>query len=105
MFLNIDFDDQLAVASILLEGWAQPLVEFLSQYFTIHKDMLRLDYSHISPDNHVFTGWKREQFKDEFKYAAQQGQIALTLKVLGHGSTGIENSSSILDPNSYRCSA
>ncbi|EKN3580386.1 hypothetical protein FG427_004000 [Yersinia enterocolitica] len=103
MFLNIDFDDQLAVASISLEGWAQPLVEFLSQYFTIHKDMLRLDYSHISPDNHVFTGWKREQFKDEFKYAAQQGQIALTLKVLGHGSTGIENSSSILDPNSYRC--
>ena len=34
--------------------------------------------------------------------AAQQGQIALTLKILGHGSTGIEKLSSILDPNSYR---
>ncbi|MGS3629044.1 hypothetical protein ACLFKX_06675 [Enterobacter hormaechei] len=38
----------------------------------------------------------------KFRDASQQGQIALTLKILGHGSTGIENSSSILEPNSYQ---
>lgn len=109
MFINIDFDDQLAVASISLEGWAQPLVELLSQYFIIHKDMLRLDYSHLSTEDrslgvmvwpHRLTD--REHFMSEFRDASQQGQIALTLKILGHGSTGIENSSSILDPNSYQ---
>ncbi|HGM5996259.1 hypothetical protein ACTJJ6_21665 [Serratia sp. 22278] len=110
MFVNIDFDDKLEAASILLEGWAQPLVEFLARYFTIHKDMLRLDYSHLSTENLRFTdtSWlynsqtEREHFTAEFVAAAQQGQIALTLKILGHGSTGIEKSSSILDPNSYR---
>lgn len=110
MFVNIDFDDKLEAASISLEGWAQPLVEFLARYFTIHKDMLRLDYSHLSTENLRFTdtSWpynsqtEREHFTAEFVAAAQQGQIALTLKILGHGSTGIEKSSSILDPNSYR---
>lgn len=109
MFLNIDFDDQLAVVSISLEGWAQPLVELLSQYFIIHKDVLHLDYSHLSTEdrNVRVMAWShrltdREYFMSEFSDAAQQGQIALTLKILGHGSTGIENSSSILDPNSYR---
>lgn len=72
--------------------------------------MLRLDYSHLSTENLRFTdtSWlynsqtEREHFTAEFVAAAQQGQIALTLKILGHGSTGIEKSSSILDPNSYR---
>ena len=40
LFVNIDFDNQSAVASISLEGWAQPLVEFLTQYFTIQEDTL-----------------------------------------------------------------
>lgn len=110
MFVKIDFNDQLAVASISLEGWAQPLVEFLAEYFTIHNDTLRLDYSHLSTKNHTFiaTYWprnsqtEREHFIDEFNYAAQQGQIALTLNILGQGSTGIETSSSILNPDSYR---
>lgn len=110
MFVNIDFDDQLEAASVSLEGWAQPLVEFLARYFTIHKDMLRLDYSHLSTENLRFsdTSWpynsqtEREHFTAEFVAAAKQGQIALTLKIIGHGSTGIEKSSSILDPNSYR---
>lgn len=110
MFANIDFDDQLAVASISLEGWAQPLVEFLAEYFTIHNDTLRLDYSHLSTKNHTSdaTYWphnsqtEREYFIEEFNYAAQQGQIALTLNILGQGSTGIETSSSISNPDSYR---
>lgn len=110
LFVNIDFDNQSAVASISLEGWAQPLVEFLARYFTIQEDMLRLDYSHLSTKNLIDTAksWpcssqtELEHFMIEFEDAAQQGQIALTLKILGHGSTGIEKSSSILDPNSYR---
>ena len=110
LFVNIDFDNQSAVASISLEGWAQPLVEFLARYFTIHKDMLHLDYSHLSTEKLRFsdTSWpynsqtEREHFTAEFVAAAKQGQIALTLKIIGHGSTGIEKSSSILDPNSYR---
>lgn len=110
LFVNIDFDNQSAVASISLEGWAQPLVEFVAQYFTIHKDMLHLDYSHLSTEypSVPVRNWicssqtEREHFMFEFENAAQQGQIALTLKILGHGSTGIEKSSSILDPNSYR---
>ncbi|WNN63362.1 hypothetical protein [Enterobacter hormaechei] len=108
--INIDFDDKLEAASISLEGWAQPLVEFLARYFIIHKDMLRLDYSHLSTENLRFsdTSWpynsqtEREHFMAEFMAAAKQGQIALTLKIIGHGSTGIEKSSSISDPNSYR---
>ncbi|AMB76801.1 hypothetical protein [Pantoea ananatis] len=110
LFVNIDFDNQSAVASISLEGWAQPLVEFLARYFTIQEDMLRLDYSHLSTKNLIDTAesWpcssqtELEHFMIEFEDAAQQGQIALTLKILGHRSTGIEKSSSILDPNSYR---
>lgn len=110
LFVNIEFENQSAVASISLEGWAQPLVEFLARYFTIHKDMLHLNYSHLSTDNPSVTGmnrlWssqtEREHFMSEFEDAAQKGQIALTLKILGHGATGIEKSSSILDPNSYR---
>lgn len=110
LFVNIDFENRSAVASISLEGWAQPLVEFLARYFTIHKDMLHLNYSHLSTDNPIVTvtNWlcssqtEREHFMSEFEDAAQQGQIALTLKILGHGATGIEKSSSILDQNSYR---
>ena len=111
MFVNIDFDNKSAVASISLEGWAQPLVEFLARYFTIHKDMLHLDYSHLSTENSGVrvTHWlygsqtEREHFIYEFENAAQHGQIALTLKILGHGPTGIEKSRSILDQTSYRC--
>ena len=108
LLVNIDFDNQSTVASISLEGWDQPLVEFLSRYFTIQEDILRLDYSHLSTKNLITAkSWpyrsqtEREHFTFEFKDAAQQGQIALTLKILGHGSAGIEKSSSILDPNSY----
>ncbi|HBQ6836646.1 TPA: hypothetical protein MFH03_005164 [Klebsiella pneumoniae] len=111
MFVNIDFDNKSAVASISLEGWAQPLVDFLARYFTIHKDMLHLDYSHLSTENSGVRvtdwlyGWhtEREHFIYEFENAAQHGQIALTLKILGHGPTGIERSRSILDQTSYRC--
>ncbi|MEI7253001.1 hypothetical protein WCU77_22300 [Pectobacterium versatile] len=111
LFVNIKFDDQLAVASISLEGWAQSLVEFLARYFTVHENMLRLDYSHLSTENLsvTVTSWPcssqtdREHFMVEFEGAAQQGHIALILKILGHGYTGIEKSSSILDPDAYRC--
>lgn len=110
MLVNINFDDQLAVASISLEGWAQPLVEFLERYFNVHEDMLRLDYCHLSAvDSSVSFVWpsnlqtERQHFVSEFVNAAQQGQIALTLKILGHGSTGIEKSCSIMYPDAYRC--
>ncbi|HGU9824350.1 TPA: hypothetical protein ACNFPD_003456 [Enterobacter cancerogenus] len=111
MFVNIDFDDQREVAKISLEGWAQPLVEFLARYFTIHNGMLNLNYSHLSTknlsssvtDRIYFAQNDREHFKLEFEYVAQQGQIALTLEILGQGSKDIEKSSSILDSNSYRC--
>lgn len=109
MFINIDFDDQKGIASISLEGWAQPLVELLSQYFIIDKEMLCLNYSHLSTEDRSLgvMAWQdlltaREHFMSKFRDASQQGQIALTLKILGHGSTGIENSSSILEPNSYQ---
>lgn len=111
MSVKIDFEKKSPVASISLEGWAQPLVEFLERYFTIDKDMLHLDYSHLLTENSStsVTHWKydsltaRENFIHEFEIAAQDGQIALTLKILGHGSTGIEKSCSILNQTSYRC--
>ncbi|WP_323634577.1 hypothetical protein [Pectobacterium polaris] len=110
LLVNINFDDQLAVASISLEGWAQPLVEFLERYFNVHEDMLRLDYCHLSAvDSSVSFVWppnlqtERQHFVSEFVNAAQQGQIALTLKILGHGSTGIEKSPSILYLDAYQC--
>lgn len=73
--------------------------------------MLHLDYSHLSTENSGVrvTHWlygsqtEREHFIYEFENAAQHGQIALTLKILGHGPTGIEKSRSILDQTSYRC--
>ncbi|MBB1525352.1 hypothetical protein H4Q82_02420 [Pectobacterium carotovorum subsp. carotovorum] len=108
MFVNISFDKEKAIASIPLAGWAIPLVEQLGRYFNICEGMLRLDYSHLPTENLSITSWlcssqiDREHFMAEFEDVAQQGQIALTLKILGYGPMEIESSSSILDPDAYR---
>ncbi|MGJ7573614.1 hypothetical protein ACSFBX_24020 [Variovorax sp. RB2P76] len=109
MSVEISFDNELAVASILLTDWAPPLVEHLGRYFDVREGMLRLDYAHLSADKiSVAPRWfwnsenDREHFVFEFKAAALQGPMALTVAILGHGSTGVENSSSILDQDAYR---
>ena len=108
MSVKISFDNELAVASIPLADWAPPLVEHLGRYFDVSEGILRLDYAHLSAENSSDTSnwlWMPltdcENFAFEFKYAARQGPIALTLAILGHGSTGIKGSSSILDENAY----
>ncbi|KII32984.1 hypothetical protein NL64_10260 [Pseudomonas fluorescens] len=108
MSVKISFDNELAVACIPLADWAPPLVEHLGRYFEVREGILRLDYAHLSAENtSVTSNWLRmsltdcENFVFEFKYAARQGPIALTLAILGHGSTGIKGSSSILDENAY----
>lgn len=108
MSVKISFDNELAVVSIPLADWAPPLVEHLGRYFDVSEGILRLDYAHLSTENSsVKSNWlmmsltDRANFEFEFKYAAQQGPIALTLVILGHGSAGIKGSSSILDENAY----
>lgn len=108
--MKISFDNELAVASIPLANWAPPLVEHLGRYFDVREGILRLDYAHLSVDNaSVRSDWlwqsltDREGFVFEFSEAARQGPMALTLAILGHGSTGIKGSSSILDESAYRC--
>lgn len=108
----ICFDKELAVASIPLADLAPPLVEHLRRYFDIHEDMLRLDYAHLSTEKTGTIFWEfddrqsaRERFVAAFEEAAQHGPIALTLAILGHGSTGIMGSSSILDKNTYASAA
>jgi len=107
--VKISFDNEIAVASILLADWAPALVEYLRRHFDVREEMLRLDYAHLSAENRgVKSHWlsnlmtARERFVYEFESAARQGPIALTLTILGHGSTGIEGSSSILDQDTYR---
>lgn len=106
--MKISFDNELAVASVPLTDWAPPLVEHLGRYFDVSEGILQLDYAHLSAENTSDTyNWLGisltgcENFAFEFKHAAQQGPIALTLAILGHGSTGIKGSSSILDENAY----
>ncbi len=108
MSVKISFDNELAVASIPLADWAPPLVEHLERYFDVREGILRLDYAHLSADNtSVTSDWlgmsltNCKSFVFEFERAARQGPIALTLAILGHGSTGIKGSSSILDENAY----
>lgn len=107
--VEINFNNELAVADIMLTDWAPPLVEYLGRYFAIHEDMLRLDYAHLSAENvSLESYWQfnglpdRDRLVLELKSAALQGPIALTLKIIGHGYTGIKNSSSILNPDAYQ---
>ncbi|KPG96269.1 hypothetical protein [Pseudomonas sp. RIT-PI-r] len=108
MSVKISFDNELAVASIALAGWAPPLIDHLARYFDVGEGMLRLDYAHLSAENtRVDWDWlvtsttERENFTVKFDHAARQGAITLTLAILGHGSTGIQGSSSILDEDAY----
>lgn len=106
MSLEISFDNELAVASIQLADWDPPLVEHLRRYFDTHEDMLRLNYAHLSTEKVGTNFWgindsQRERFVAAFEEAARHGPIALTLAILGHGSTGIMASSSILDQHAY----
>jgi hypothetical protein len=107
--VKICFDKDLAVASILLVDWASPLVEHLQRYFVVRENMLRLDYSHLPvEDTTIASHWQqnlrkdREHFVLAFGVAARHGPVALTLTILGHGSTGISNSKSIQNANTYR---
>lgn len=109
MSVEISFDKESAVASIPLANWAPPLVEHLGRYFDAREGVLRLDYAHLSAEDSSGArrfqwDWRtdRERLVFEFEDAARQGPIALTLAILGHGSTGIEESSSILDREAYR---
>ncbi|WP_305804455.1 hypothetical protein [Stenotrophomonas sp. YIM B06876] len=109
MSVKIDFDNELAIASIPLTDWAPPLVEHLERYFDVSEGMLRLDYSHLSAEKtrskfHGTCGSQTvvDRFVFEFEIAALQGPLALTLAILGHGSTRIKDSSSILDQDAYR---
>ncbi len=106
--MKISFDTELAVASIPLAGWAPPLVDHLSRYFDVREGILRLDYAHLSAENsRVEWDWlvtsppERENFTVKLEHAARQGAMTLTLAILGHGSTGIKGSSSILDEEAY----
>ncbi|WNZ77773.1 hypothetical protein [Pseudomonas sp. P105] len=108
MSVKISFDNELAVASIPLADWAPPLVEHLGRYFDVREGTLRLDYAHLSAENtSVRARWLWQSLTDrggfafEFECAARQGPMELTLAILGHGSTGIKGSSSILDENAY----
>lgn len=109
MRVEISFDEESAVACIPLNDWACPLVEHLGRYFDIRDGVLRLDYAHLSVEDNLSASrflWDgrtvREHFLIEFEAAARQGPIALTLAILGHGSTGIEESSSVLHREAYR---
>lgn len=106
--VKINFDNELAVASILLADWAPPLIEHLGRYFDVREGMLRLDYAHLSTENiSDASNWllnsfsDRQRFEFELQSTAMNGPIALTLSILGYGSIGIKDSSSILDRNAY----
>lgn len=109
MSVKISFDDELAVASILLADWAPALVEYLGRYFDVREDMLRLDYVHIPSERvSVAFDWLsdvltvRQRFVYQLKSVAKEGPIAMVLTLLGHESTEIRDSSSILDQDAYR---
>jgi len=106
--VNISFDNELAVASILLVDWAPPLVEHLGRYFDVRDGILRLNYAHLSAERTC--DWTdglwvspayRERVVSELEEVAREGAIALTLKLLGHGCTWVKDSSSILDQDAY----
>ena len=106
--MEISFDHELAVASIQLAGWAPELVDHVRRYFDIQEGMIRLDYAHLSGEKTnaslFWSDWtnnEREQLEFELKIAAREGPIATSLVLLGRGNSGIKNSSSILDPNTY----
>lgn len=107
--MKISFDDELAVASILLADWAPALVEYLGRYFDVREDMLRLDYVHIPSERvSVAFDWLsdvltvRQRFVYQLESVAKEGPIAMVLTLLGHESTEIRDSSSILDQDAYR---
>jgi hypothetical protein len=109
--VEISFNNETSVAEIMLTDWAPALVDYLRRYFTICEDRLRLDYSHLPPDNiSPESYWQRNVLaeRDRFVFvlnaAAQQGPVALTLTILGHRSSDIQDSSSILNRDTY-CSA
>ena len=108
MSVEISFDNESGVASIPLANWAPSLVEYLGRYFDARGGLLRLDYAHLSAEEsrgarRLLDGrTDREHFVFEFQTAAREGPIALTLAILGHGFTGIEESSSIIDKEAYR---
>jgi hypothetical protein len=103
--VEISFDEQLAIANITLANWPQALVEHIGRYFDIQADIVNLDYSHLSVDKpSVGNLWgftEREQFVWDLRIAETNGSIALTLVILGHRSTGIKGSSSILRQEAY----
>jgi len=107
--VKISFDDELAVASILLADWAPALVEYLRRYFDVREDMLRLDYAHL-PDECIVDvfDWRskvlsvRQRFVYHLESVAKEGPIAMALTLLGHASTALKDSSSILEQDAYR---
>ena len=108
MSVKICLDNELSVACIPLADWAPPLVEQLERYFEVRDCILQLDYAHLSAEiTSDVSNWPwnslsdRENFAIKFEHAAQQGPIALTLTILGHGAIGIRGSSSILDMRAY----
>lgn len=106
--VKICLENEVSVACIPLADWAPPLVEQLERYFEVRDCVLQLDYAHLSAEiTSDMSNWlwsslsDRESFAIKFEHAAQQGPIALTLTVLGHGAIGIKGSSSILDIRAY----
>lgn len=103
MSVKISFDDELAVASILLADWAPALVQYLGRYFDVREEMLRLDYAHL-PDECIVDvfDWRskvlsaRQGFVYHLENVAKEGPIAMALTLLGHASTALKDSSSIL---------
>lgn len=110
--VKISFDDELAVASILLVDWAPALIEYLGRYFDVSDDMLRLDYAHLPNERRIdphdwmsemFTA--RQCFEQRLKVVAQEGPIALALTLLWRESSDIKDSSSILNKVTYMSAA
>lgn len=109
MSVKISFDEKSTLASIPLNDWPLLLVELLRRYFDICEHVLHLDYAHTSTDvNNSRRLWRwdsrtdREHFVAEFEDAASQGPFALTLAILGQGSTGIVDSRSIRNSEDYQ---
>lgn len=107
--MKISFDDKLAVASILLADWPPVLVEYLGRYFDVRDGTLRLDYAHL-PDEYIVDAFDwlsnalpvRQRFVYQLESVAKEGPIAMVLRLLGHKSTEIKDSPSILDQDAYR---
>ncbi|MBX8574910.1 hypothetical protein [Pseudomonas cichorii] len=103
--VKISFDEELAIATVSLVNWAPALTYHIGRYFDVREGVVRLDYSHLSDDSQIardFWGHnERQKFVFDFGVAQNDGPIALTLAILGCGSTGIKGSSSIRDQDEY----